>query len=983
MYQKSIPLVLLLVQKVLSLPATNEYSDVTNNGVVGVSDATNNGAYGSTNANIGGNIVPPAQNAVNPQNAVGNGPSPNGPANPPGPAYESGISSVGTQEVITSTIVVTWTTNRALKPTVAPNGIPIDPGNFIAANTDQRGPVQAPGALNGPSAGVSGAAYLPSYSSMPGSVSGGAYAVASSSNVVDTSYQSTAPVIPAGNGHDSSNTPTSVQVAPVPERSSNALFTTDPAPQPVQSTSPPDATPSSEGTDESPDTTTDDDMIPPITRAPRLPTFSEAPPRFSTMRIESMAHKNGLLRTALNGIQTILPVIDGLGLLGIESEGTYLNLPGLLDAIDIPCLFRCNTPPAPTSPQPGAVPQAPAAAPPVAAPAVAGAPAAAAPVAGGGVGAVGAGAPAAAGMAAGGAEAVGGAAGAGAAAGGAGAIGGIVGAGAGAVAGGFAGGAAAVGGIVGGGAPAAANAVAGGADAVGGAAGNAPVEAAQVPAPEVGAGAANNPLLGSPGRSLVKGVQSGIENGLDQSGGSPQSNNLPSQSLDGHANDAVNNVGPQPGSDSIQNAPVNGMDSGNANDMIYPVAASSSPPPEPIQSGLTSGTENNMYQPAAPMSVNSAQAYSVQDGVQRGTNDNMAAAGGLTQPNQELTGSVQYGVHNGYGNNMAPPAGSIVPNYPPAAPPQNGAYMGMHNNMNNANANIQPTNNMGQSMPPAGATMNSFLGGAQGPPAAGQMIQPNVVAGGPMVVPGQVNYPSSSSLINAGPIPIYAGSSSRPLFPVMITPGPSLTPMGTPTPTPAAASSSVPPPVTTTQSNGEVVSCASGKYFDDDHDATPECAGATKVISTVESIASSYSAEASASTSRMAEFVSYMGVVHASAAASKIAGINGWTDGQSFSDALRKKCHKNGFFVNFKINDYLFYKHEKSQFEGRERDTEKVTFTMSGFKNGCVEAAILDAGGPRHICDHKKEDKLPPKNMKEAKDAGENVDDLLMIPVKE
>ncbi|GAB1207365.1 hypothetical protein APSETT445_006080 [Aspergillus pseudonomiae] len=1030
MYQKSIPLVLLLVQNVLGLPAGNEHSDVTSNGVDGVSENTNNGAYGasygSTNADIGGNIAPSAQNAINPQNAVGNGPSPYPPVNPPGPAYGSVINSVGSQEVITSTIIVTWTTDRPIKPTMASNGIPIDRGHFIEANADQRGPVQAPDTLNGPaapSASVTDAVY----SSTPGSVTGG---VASSSHVVDTSSQSTAPVIPTGNSNGASITP--------------------------GSTSPPDATPSSNAADESPDTTTDDDTIPPITRAPRLPTFSEVPPRFSTMRIESMANQNGLLRTALNGIQTILPVIDGLGLLGIESEGTYLNLPGLLDAIDIPCLFRCNTPPAPASPQPGAVPQAPAAAPPVAAPAVAGAPAVAAPVAGGAVGAIGAGAPAAAGMAAGGAEAVGGVVGAGApavagavaggaqaaggavgagvpaaagaaagvAAGGAGIISGIFGAGAGAGAGALAGGAEAVGGTVGAGAPAAANAVGGGARGIADAVGNAPVEAPQAPAvqapvaqaPEVGGGSANNPLLGSPGRSLAKGIQHGIENGLDQSGGMAESNNLPAQSLDGHANDAMNNVGPQPGSDSIQNAPVNGMDSGNANDLIYPVAASSSPPPEPVQSGLTNGNGNNMYQPAAPMPVNSAQAIPVQDGLQRGINDNMAPAGGLPQPNQGLTGSGQHGLYNGYGNNIAPPAGSIVPSYIQAGPPQNAAYMGMDNNMNNGN--IQPANNMGQAMPPAGATMNSFLNGAQGPPAAGQMIQPNAVQGGPMVVPGQVNYPSSGPLVNAGPVPIYAGANSRPLFPVstMITPGPSLIPMGTPTPTPTAASSSVPPPITATQPNGEVVSCASGKSPDGDK-ATAECAGETKVISTVESIASSYSAAESASTSRMAEFVSYMGAVHASAAASKsaseaaeaswtsaaakpsascdilndngyntvvfrIAGINGWTDGQSFSDTLRNKCHKNGFFVNFRINDYLWYKHEKSQFEGRDRNTEKVTFAMTGFKNGCVEDAIREAGGPSHTCDHKEGDKLPPKNLQEAKDAGENVDDILMIPLK-
>ncbi|KAE8411959.1 hypothetical protein BDV36DRAFT_301344 [Aspergillus pseudocaelatus] len=918
MYRKSIPLVLLLVQHGVGLPAPDGYPGINSNGAYGVSDA-------SLNVNVGGNIVRPVQNAMEPQNMVANGPAPNYQANQEAPAYGNAIDidTMGPQQVITSTIVVTWTKARASNPTMAPNRAQIDTNGYI--------PASAP--LGPPAEDFS---------------------------------TSSAPLIPANNHYEDASisisgysTSSSAQVNPVPEPSTYASAIADPAPQPAPSTFPPDSAPSSNAADESSDTTTDDDLIPPITRAPRLPTFTDVPPRFSTIKIESMASRNGLLQTALNGIQTILPVIDGLGLLGIETEGTYLNLPGLLDAINIPCLFRCNTPPAPASPQPGAVPQAPAPvqAPPAAAPAAGGVPA--------GAGVVGSGVEA-----------------------GAGAVGGAVG-------GGVAGGAPAAGGVLG-----------SGAEAIGGSVVRAPADVppievppaqvGAVQAPEVAGGPANNPLLGSPGRNLLKGLENGIQNGLDQSGGSPGINNPPTQSLDGQTNDVLSNVGAQPGSDSAANAPVNGMENSNFNDMIPPVAASSSASPQPVQSGLDSGTGNVMYPP--PMPPNPPQASPVQDGLQRGSNNNMASAGG---PN------------NGYGNNMIPPAGYIAPISPQASPLQNGLNRVMGNNM-------QPAGNMGQAMPPlvlpAAATMNAFLSGAQGSPASAQTIQPDVPQGVPMGVPVQMNSASNGPLINAGASPIYRGSSSMPLFPMptmipspslsrSITPGPSPTP--TPTPTPTAASTSEPPPVTTTQFNGEVVSCASGKYADDDHEATPECAGETKVISTVESIASAYaasvSAEASAAASKSAAEAAEASWTSAAAKPSascdilddnglnkvvfRVAGINGWTDGQSFSKVLKKRCHKNNFFISFDITHYLFYAHEKSEFQGRQRDTKKVTFTMSGFKNGCVEDAIEEAGGPKHgegegelTCQHKKEDKLPSENIKDAKEAGENVEDLVFIP---
>ncbi|KJK67533.1 hypothetical protein P875_00117072 [Aspergillus parasiticus SU-1] len=947
MYQIPIPLVLLLVQQAVSLPAPEEYSGVTNNGAYVVSDA-------SLNANVGGSIAHPAQNEINPQYMVANDPAPNNQVNREPPAYGSAIDAAAPPEVITSTIVVTWTKAGATNPTMAPIGAPVDESHFIEANADVGRPAAEAWAT---------------------------FDSSSSENVISTPHSSSAPLIHASSHYEDAGIPSSgypssssAQVIPAPEPSSRASVTADPDPYP-----------SSNAADDSSDTTTDDDLVPPLTRAPRLPTFTDVPPRFSTLRIESMASQNGLLQTAINGISTILPVIDGLGLLGIETEGTYFNLPGLLDAIDIPCLFRCRTPPSPASPQPGAVPQAPAAvqAPPAVAPPAVAPPAVAPPAAG---------VPAGAAVMGGG---VGAAAGADAGAGLAGAN----------LADGLGGG---LSGTVAGGAEAAGGTVAGGVGSgfIRASAEVPPVEAppaqgiaAQVP--EAAGGLSNNPLFSTPGRSLLKGIENGIQNGLDQSGGSPVINNPPSQSLDGQSNDVLSNVGQQPGSDSTLNAPVNGMDNSGGNEMIPPVAASSSAPPQPVYNGLQNDAGSLMYPPPPPMPLNPPQPSYVQDGLQRGINDNTAMAGGL---------------NNGYGNNMGPPAYS-----PLASPLQNGMNTGMGNNM-------QQAGNMGQNMPLEAATMNSFASVAHGPPASGQMMQPNAVAGVAMALPVQGNSPSSNgALINAGS---YRGFSSMPLIPISsmvtspsqtpaITPGPSHTPTPTPTPTPTSASSSEPPAVTTTQFNGEVVSCASGKYPDDDHSATPECAGETKVVSTVESIASAYaasvSAEASAAASKSAAEESAAASKSAAEAADaswtsaaakpsatcdilhdngrnkvifRVGGINGWTDGSAFSDTLKKKCEKISFWVTFRIADYLFYGHEKSEFEGRQRDTEKVTFTMSGFRNGCVEDAIQDAGGPVHgkgegelTCQHKKEDSLPPKNIKDAQEAGENTEDAVFIPL--
>ncbi|KAE8380381.1 hypothetical protein BDV26DRAFT_290465 [Aspergillus bertholletiae] len=871
MYQISI-LVLLLVQQAVSLPAPNEYSEVTNNnGVSGATDA-------STNVTFGGNNDPSIQNAVqnviDPPNVIEKGTSGNLSPNQKDLSLASGIGAGGSQEVLTSTIVFTWTRPGPASPAVATN-------NAQAAD-------------NVPLAHAGGAP---------------------SGSVVDTPHQTSVPVIPAGDG----------------------------LAQP---------TPVSNDADESSST----DIIPP-TRGPRLPTFSEPPPRFSTMRIASLASQNALLQTAINGIQTILPVIDGLGLLGIESEGTYLNLPGLLDAIDIPCLFRCSTPPAhAASPQPGAIPQVQPPLPPAPAPPLAGVPAGA-DAAGGvlaGAGAAAGAAEAAAGGVAGAAQV-----GSGTAAGTAKAVGDVASGGIRGIGGAIVGGMGGIGGAIAGGAAASAieagggvaanaveagsGAVAGGAEAGSGITSGATAEAQQIvpaqeinaQAPSAGGGPPNNPLSGA-ARGFREGLEHGIESALDQSGGSSQANVADPGSLS---------------ADPMPNAVVNGTENSNSNDMA--IVPSNTLPLDPGQGGMGNGAGSNLA-PAAGSMLPTSQGYSGQGEMQNG------------------------------------PSGTL----------QNDLEKGMTNNM--GNANVQPAGNQAQYISPAPAQMGTFPNGAQGP-----MAQP------------VMNIPASSQLTNQAPNPMFAGSSNIAPLPIStmatlpsetpsITPEP--TPESTPTPTPTPTTESTtepPPPVTTTQFNGEVVSCASGKYPDDKHEATPECAGETKVISTVESIASAYaasvSAKASAAASKSAAEAADASWTSAAAKPSatcdilsdnglntvrfRIGGMNGWTDGQALENSLKKKCHKNGFFATFNIKDYLFYKHEKSEFQGRERDTQKLTFQMTWFKGGCVEEAVEDAGGPKHgkgdgelTCKHAKEDKLPPSTVQEAQEAGENIEDVYFVP---
>lgn len=166
-------------------------------------------------------------------------------------------------------------------------------------------------------------------------------------------------------------------------------------------------------------------------------------------------------------------------------------------------------------------------------------------------------------------------------------------------------------------------------------------------------------------------------------------------------------------------------------------------------------------------------------------------------------------------------------------------------------------------------------------------------------------------------------------------------------------------PFTTTNSDGEVVSCASSTYYNYAVNTIPTCAGATKVISTVASLASVYSASVASSVSAasVASVASASNAAWSSAAAVpsaacwilsddgfgdsafEVYGINGWA-GPGGSSLWKQE---NGCGI---VSGGEFYTDGSSEFQGRSRDTQYAYFGLSFFKGGCVERAVHSAGGP-------------------------------------
>ena len=183
-------------------------------------------------------------------------------------------------------------------------------------------------------------------------------------------------------------------------------------------------------------------------------------------------------------------------------------------------------------------------------------------------------------------------------------------------------------------------------------------------------------------------------------------------------------------------------------------------------------------------------------------------------------------------------------------------------------------------------------------------------------------------------------------------------PCGYTTP-PTTASATPVPGFTTTESDGDVVSCASSTYYNFAVNENRSCAGSTQIVSTVASIASVYSA----SIASAASVASVVSISSASAAAKSAAaavpsaacwildddgfgdsafevyGINGWAgDGGSNLWKQEKGC---GI-----LSGQQFYTDGQSEFEGQLRNTQYAYFGLSFFKGGCVERAVHSAGGP-------------------------------------
>ena len=168
---------------------------------------------------------------------------------------------------------------------------------------------------------------------------------------------------------------------------------------------------------------------------------------------------------------------------------------------------------------------------------------------------------------------------------------------------------------------------------------------------------------------------------------------------------------------------------------------------------------------------------------------------------------------------------------------------------------------------------------------------------------------------------------------------------------PTKASTSAAPPFIITESNGEVVSCASSAYYNYAVNTIPTCAGSTTIVSTIASIASAYSASESASAaSASASWASAAAVPSAGCwilnddgfgdSAFQVYGINGWAG----SDGSKLFNQESGCGI---LSGFEFYTDRQEDFKGRLRDTQYALFGLSFFKGGCVERAVHSAGGPQ------------------------------------
>ena len=174
-------------------------------------------------------------------------------------------------------------------------------------------------------------------------------------------------------------------------------------------------------------------------------------------------------------------------------------------------------------------------------------------------------------------------------------------------------------------------------------------------------------------------------------------------------------------------------------------------------------------------------------------------------------------------------------------------------------------------------------------------------------------------------------------------------------PSPATTSA---PAFTMTETNGDIISCASATHYNLAVNDIAECAGATQVVGTAEAIASSHDA----ATSAVAASESAASASWSEAAASPSAKCVNLGDGGFFDEATEFQIYGiNGWAGEDGLDlyheeagcgeiEYEFHDDSQDEFQGQIRDTQWAVFWVSFFKAGCVEKAIVSAGGPEITC---------------------------------
>lgn len=144
--------------------------------------------------------------------------------------------------------------------------------------------------------------------------------------------------------------------------------------------------------------------------------------------------------------------------------------------------------------------------------------------------------------------------------------------------------------------------------------------------------------------------------------------------------------------------------------------------------------------------------------------------------------------------------------------------------------------------------------------------------------------------------------------------------------------------------------CASSTYYNYAVNTVPRCAGSTTVVSTVSSIASAY---ASSTFAALASWSAAAAVPSAECSILSdsgfgdstfmVYGINGWAG----EDGSKLHEEEDGCGL---LSNWQRYVGDVEEFQGRPRIAQHAAFQLSFFEGGCVERAIMSAGGPEITC---------------------------------